>query len=64
LPGYFKLVEGHNKKFSSIKLAYASTDTVQAFEDTVLFAPQLYKLMKATIMTEPISNFFTNPMNT
>lgn len=44
LPAYFKLIQGHNVKDSSIKLTYVSTDTVQAFEDTVLFAPQLYKL--------------------
>ena len=59
LPGYYKLIAGHNLNHRSIKTTYLSGSTIESFEDTVLFAPQLYKLQKSTILAEPIESFFT-----
>ena len=39
LPGYYKLVGGHNQNYKSIKTTYLSGNTIESFEDTLLFAP-------------------------
>lgn len=39
LPGYYRLIGGHNHNYSSIKTTYLSGNTIESFEDTVLFAP-------------------------
>jgi hypothetical protein len=37
---------------------YISQNRIHAIEDSVLFAPQLYRLQKSIILSEPVSGLF------
>lgn len=43
---------------SALKLVYSSTNKVEAVEDAVLFAPQLFRLQKAVLLSEPLETLY------
>lgn len=38
--------------------SYISQNRIHALEDSVLFAPQLYRLQKSIVLSEPAANLF------
>lgn len=54
LPSFQKLEGG-----AALKLAHLSASRVEAAEDTVTFAPQLFRLQKSVMLSEPLEPLFT-----
>lgn len=53
LPDYFDVVGKDD-----VRLAHVSQRKIEAMEDSVLFAPYLYRLQKSIIVTEPADSLF------
>jgi len=49
IPSFFELVPEED-----ITITYSSNCKTESMEDTLLFAPQLYRLQKSVILTEPL----------
>ena len=42
---------------TEFEMLYVSQNKIRAFEDTIKFAPHLFKLSKSVMITEPIVDF-------
>lgn len=53
IPSFFELAPEND-----ITITYSSGNKIESMEDTLVFAPQLYRLQKSVLLTEPLQSLF------